>query len=611
MARASSFVISFLRQNPRTVPNPNSHIRNVTVDSKETNFITKEFIENQNQCNELLNDTINQSNLDIVRQVCKIIRTIPRWEETLISNFPSFNFSDTWFFRELLRQQENVFFSLRFFHWLQSEYEFSPDFDSYNVLFDMLVEAKACKAARNFLDQTGFSPEPGSLERYLRSLCENGLIEEAVDVFSLLNKIGYRPSIATWNLALSVCLKVGRNDVVWKLYQDMIDSGLVVDIDVETVGCLIQAFCNDGKASKGYKLLQQVLDDGLVPDTVAFHKLIAAFCKTRNYGRVSELLHTMIAANRAPDIYTYQEVINGLCKNRKWLEGYRIFNDLKDRGYAPDRVMYTTMIHGLCKMGRFGDARKLWFEMINKGMLPNEYTYNALLYGLYKVHNLEEAEKLYKEMLDKGYGETTVSYNTMIVGFCSHGRMDEAYRLFEEMPRKGIFRDLITFNHLIQGFCMQGNIVESLKLLHELVAQGLQPSTSSYTPIIRKLCQVGHIQEAKNLLNDMQSRGLEPKVYTHDHVIAGLCEQGYAAEGMERLVEMLKNRLKPQQKTFEKLVQCLSQSDRLDDSLLVLDFMFRIGYALKENICHSLVTKFCEGNAHFVESFFGEVLEIN
>ncbi|XP_022761187.1 pentatricopeptide repeat-containing protein At5g18950 [Durio zibethinus] len=611
MARVQPFIITFLRQNPRTAQNANTHIRNLTVDSKETNFIYREFGENQNQSKELVNGAINQPNLDIVKQVCKITRTIPRWEETLLSNFPSFNFSEPWFFREFLRQQESVLFSLSFFHWLRSEYEFSPDLDSCNVLFDKLVEAKACKAARNFLELTGFSPEPGSLERYLRCLCDDGLVEEAADLFSLLNKNGYCPSIATWNLALLACLKVSRNDLLWKLYQDMIDSGVVVDIDVGTVGCLIQAFCNDGEASKGYDLLRQILEDGLVPDTVAFHKLIAAFCKTRNYGRVSELLHTMIATNRAPDIYTYQEVINGLCKNRKCLEGYRIFNDLKDRGYAPDRVMYTTMIHGLCRMGRFGKARKLWFEMINRGMLPNEYTYNALLYGLYKVHDFKEAKKLYKEMLDRGYGETTVSYNIMIAWFCSHGRVDVAYDLFEKMPQKGIVRDLITFNSLIRGFCIKGNIAKSLNLLHELLAQGLQPSASSYKPIIENLRRVGHMQEAKNLLNDMLSRGLEPDVYTHDHVITGLCEKGYAAEGMELLVEMLRNGLKPQQNTFEKLLQCLSRSDRLDDSLLVLDFMFRIGYALKISICHSLIAKFCEGSAHFVESYLREVLEMN
>ncbi|MBA0800021.1 hypothetical protein Gohar_010490 [Gossypium harknessii] len=611
MAKASSFIVNFLRLNPRTGPNPNTQIRNLTIESNETSFIVKEIVKNQKPCEEQLNDSVRQSNLDIVKQVCKITRTVPRWEETLVSHFPSFNFSEPWFFRELLRQQDNVFFSLRFFHWLRSEYEFSPDFDSCNMLFDKLVEAKASKAARNFLQQTGFEPKPGSLERYLRCLCENESVEEAVDVFSILSEIGHCPSIETWNLALSACLKVGRNDLMWKFYQDMVESGIGVNIDVGTLGCLVQAFCIDGKASKGYKILRQNLADGLVPDTVAFHKLIAAFCKMKDYGRVSQLLHTMIATDRAPNIYTYQEVINGLCKNRKWLEGFRIFNDLKDRGHSPDRVMYTTIIHGLCKIGELREARKLWFEMINKGMVPNEYTYNALLYGLYKAHNLKEAERLYKEMLEKGYGEMTVSYNTVIAGLCSHGKTDEAYCLFEEMPRKGVVRDLITFNNLIRGFCVEGKVVESLNLLYELSAQGLQPSASSYTPIIKCLCQAGHIEEAESLLNDMHSQGLEPKDCTRNHLIFGLCKQGHVAEGMERFKEMLENQLKPQKKTFEKLIQSLSESDRLDDSLLVLDFMFRLGYALKTSICHSIVTKFCQRNTHLVESCLSEVLETN
>ncbi|KAB2015699.1 hypothetical protein E1A91_D08G045700v1 [Gossypium mustelinum] len=91
---------------------------------------------------------------------------------------------------------------------------------------------------RNFFHQTNFEPKPGSLERYLRCLCENKSVEEGVDVFSILTEIGYCPSIET-------------NDLMWKLYQDMVEPGVGVDIDVGAVGCLIQAFCIYGKVSKG------------------------------------------------------------------------------------------------------------------------------------------------------------------------------------------------------------------------------------------------------------------------------------------------------------------------------------------------------------------------
>ncbi|XP_038707100.1 pentatricopeptide repeat-containing protein At5g18950, partial [Tripterygium wilfordii] len=603
--RAQSSIATFLRQNPRSFSQiPNSQIRNITEESKKG----QELKPNRNP--EHLNDG-QQSFIDVAREVSKITRTRPRWEQTILSDFPSFNFADTGFFHELLKHQKNVLFSLQFFQWLHSCYGFVPDKGSCTVLFDALVEAMACSAAKSFLDDTGFIPEPGSFEAYVRCLFEGGLVEEGFNVYLRLKEAGVSASIKTCKSGFRGCLMAGRTDILWQLYQEMVASGIVADVDAETVGYLIQACCCNDELLKGYELLRQVLEDGLDPGNVAFNKLISGFCKKNNLTAVSELLHTMIARNCYPDIFSYQEVINGLCKKRKRLEALCVFNDLKDRGYAPNRVMYTTMIHGLCEMGCFGDARKLWFEMITKGITPNEYTYNALIHGFFKMGNFLEACKLHKEMCNQGFGETTVSYNTMISGFCLHGKTKVAYGLFEEMSKKGIVRDVKTYNYLIKCFCKEGKIEESQKLFEELLAQGLRPSTFSYTPLIRYLCQVGDLQEAKRLLQDMQNRDLQPSVYTYDHIVIGFYEQGNVTEGMEWLIEMLKRKLKPQKKTFEKLVGCLSQSDKLDDTLLVLDFMFRNGYALRPGLCHHLVTRLCKENPNFVERCVEEILGRN
>lgn len=494
--RVPSFLLTFIKhRRRRPTQNPSSQIRNLTVESKDRDFTDKELNPNQ-----------TLDSLDIVKNVCLITRTRSRWEETLLLDFPSVNFANPQFFREFLREQGNVLLSLRFFLWLRSEYGFLPDSDSCKVLFDALVEAKACKVAKEFLDQTSYSPEPGSLEGYIRSLCEDGMFEEAMDVFSISNGIGFCPGMATWNTALSCFLKAGRTDLVWKLYQDMVNLDVVKDADVETFGYLIQAFCYDGEVEKGYGLLRQLLEGGLVPGNIVFNRLIAAFSQKRNFSRVSELLHTMIAVRSAPDIWTYQEVVNGLCKGGKQIEGYRVFNDLKERGYTPDCVMYSTVIHGLCALGWLGEARKVWFDMKDKGFLPNEYTYIAMLHGYFKCRDLGQAEMLYQEMCDKGLGETTVSYNTMISGLCSLGEVSKAHQLFQDMSQKGIARDLITYNAMIAGFCKDGKVVEGKNLLDDLLAQGLQPSSASYAPIIKKMCEMDDIPGATVLLSDMKSR---------------------------------------------------------------------------------------------------------
>lgn len=333
------------------------------------------------------------------------------------------------------------------------------------------MDAKACVAAKSLLDLFGFTPTPSSLERYIRCLSHGGMAEEAVYVFGKCISVVFCPSMATWNASLSACLKIKRTDLVWTLYEQMTKTEAIASMDVETIGYLIRAYCDDNKVDDGYQLLRQVLEDGWCPDNAVFNTLISGFFKERQDARISELLHIMIAKRHRPDIFTYQEIIVGLLRRKKNLECFRLFNDLKDRGYFPDRVMYTTIIKCLCEMKWHGEARKLWFEMIRKGLLPNEYTYNVMIHGFCQIGNFYEAWKLFKEMRYKGY-QQTVSYTTMISGLCLHGRTDQAQELFEEMPQKGIVRDLITYNVLIGGLRRKGKLDEAKKLYNELRSQG-------------------------------------------------------------------------------------------------------------------------------------------
>ena len=592
MARpsSSSSIISFLRQSPNLV------IRNRSlVTGNHYGDVEGAHQHKQKQ----------QDLEEIVKRVSEITRTRPRWERTLLSDFRSFNFLDPSFLSHFVKHQNNAFISLRFFHWLSSQSGFLPDSSSCNVLFDALVAADACNAAKSFLESTNFNPNPDSIQAYIRCLCKGGLLEEAIIEFGQLKEVGVCASTKTWNSALKASIRAGRTDFVWELYGEMMNSK--VEANFDTVECVVQAYCDENRVSECYKLLK----DAIVPRNAAFNRLISRLCKNKDFGRMSDALHTMIGRKQAPDLFTYQEVVNGLCKAGKGHEGFRVFKDLKDRGYAPDRVMYTTMIHGLCEMRCLGDARKLWFEMIRKGFLPNEYTYNSMIHGYFRIGNLQEAWKMYREMCDKGYGEKTVSYNVMIKGLCSHGRIKEAHDLFEEMSRKGVPCNHFTYNTLVIGFCKEGKILEGRNLLYELLDRGIQPSAASYASLIEKICEEGNMENAKILWDDMQKRGLKPAVHTHDFMITGFCKQGCAIEGMEWLATMLSSKWRPGEKTFESLIQCLLQIDRLDYALLVLDSMLNIGYRLRISACNSLVAKLCEKNPHPVETYLERILERN
>ncbi|CAN8255884.1 unnamed protein product [Cochlearia groenlandica] len=463
MSKGQSYLISLVRNRS---PHNNPHIRrSLTVESRDTD-----------------SKPSSVTHAEMARTVTTVMRERRRWHQTLVSDYPSFDFSDPLFLRELLRSsQSNVMFSLWFFRWLCSNYDYKPDNVSLNLLFGALLDANAVKAAKSFLDTIGlkFSPETMLLERYVKCLCEEGLVDDSIRVYNVLKDMGTIPSVATCDSVLFCCVKAKKLDSFWEIYKEMKES----EAGPERLRCLIQALCDGGEVSEGYELMKKGLKQGLDPGYAVYAKLISGFCKVENYACMSEILHTMIASNHLPDLNTYHEIIKGLCKKRKHLEAYCIFNNLKEKGYAPDRVVYTTMIHGLCEMGKFGSARKLWLEMIKKGMRPNEYTYNVMIHAHLKRGEVVSARELYSEMVRNGYGETTVSCNTMITGLCSYGRSDKAFEFFKKMSETGVTPDAITYNALVQGFCKEHKVEKGINLFKELMALSLKPSDATYTAL--------------------------------------------------------------------------------------------------------------------------------
>ncbi|KAG2300160.1 hypothetical protein Bca4012_011755 [Brassica carinata] len=477
MSRGQSYFITLIRN-----PSRQNHSTNTTQIRTTLTLETSRGNSTEPKSSDEHQGSAPLSYTEMAKTVSTIIRQRHRWQQTLVSDFPSFNFADPLFFRQMLTlQNSNVMFSLWFFRWLCSSFDYKPDPVSLNLLFGALLDAKAVKAAKSFLDTTGskFSPEATLLERYVKCLCEDGLVDEGIRVYIQLKESGTVPSVATCNAVLLGCLKAKKLDLFWELHKEMKES----EVDLERIQCLIQALCDGGEVSEGYELLKKVLRQGLDPGHAVYARLISGFCEIGNYACMSEILHTMIAWNHLPSIYTYQEIIKGLCRNQKQREAFCLFNSLKERGYATDRVVYTTMIHGLCEMGWFGSARKLWFEMIGKGMRPNEFTYNVMIHAHLKRGEVVLARELYGEMLRNGFGETTVSCNTMITGFCSYGRADQGFEIFKRMSETGVRPDAITYNALVQGFCKENKVEKGVGLFKELKALGMKPSDRTYAAL--------------------------------------------------------------------------------------------------------------------------------
>ncbi|CAN6975239.1 hypothetical protein Bca4012_000699 [Brassica carinata] len=147
-------------------------------------------------------------------------------------------------------------FSLWFFRWLCSTFHYKPDYVSLNLLFGSLLDARAVKAAKGFLDSTGFNPAVTLLERYVKCLCKDGLVDEGIKVCTLLKEKKLRSLLELY-------------------HQGMRES----EFDVVRVQCLIRALCEGGEVSQAYELLKKVLKQGLDPGHAVYPQLISIWLR--------------------------------------------------------------------------------------------------------------------------------------------------------------------------------------------------------------------------------------------------------------------------------------------------------------------------------------------
>ncbi|CAB4298237.1 unnamed protein product [Prunus armeniaca] len=275
--------------------------------------------------------------------------------------------------------------------------------------------------------------------------------------------VGVCPSIMTWNAALSGCLKIGRTDIIWKLYQEMIECGVVADVDVDTDGYLIQAFCDDNKVLKGYELLR-VLVDGLVPGNAAFNKLISGFCKETPPHHDCKEQYCHVYDHDSWSLY------NGWLGEARKLWAKILYKEMCGGGHKETRVGYNAMMTGLCLHGRTDEAYRLFEEMPQKGIVPDLMTYNTVIQGFCREGKIVESTNLLRELLTQGLQPSTCSYTPLIKGLCQVVAVQEAKTLWNYMKNRDLEPSVGTHDDIIIGLCDQGDAAGGFKWLIEMTS---------------------------------------------------------------------------------------------------------------------------------------------
>ncbi|KAG4109668.1 hypothetical protein ERO13_D13G000560v2, partial [Gossypium hirsutum] len=236
----------------------------------------------------------------------------------------------------------------------------------FYVFFQVLVELGLLDEGNKLFDKIlnyGLIISVDSLNIYLSKLRDRlGGFWRAVKVFFELPDVGSCWNTASYNIIIHSLCKLGIIKEAHHLLLQLELRGCFPDVEAANgYSSVIYLLCEIGKVVQAEEALREMLNQGILSDSVVYTTLIDGFCKLGNIAFAYKLLNEM------------QEACN-------------VFQEILGRGLEPDEFTYTALIDGYCKAGEMKKAFSLYNLMVQMGLIPNVATYTAKIQQR-KTHN--------------------------------------------------------------------------------------------------------------------------------------------------------------------------------------------------------------------------------
>lgn len=355
----------------------------------------------------------------------------------------------------------------------------------------------------------------GACNALVTGLARNGLVDDALEVFSQFKGQGVELNTVSWTSIIASCSQNGKDMEALELFREMQIEGL--EPNSVTIPCLLPACGNiaalmHGKAAHCFAVRRGMLNDVYVGSAlidmyakcgrIELSRLCFDKMPTRNlvcwnavmsgyamHGKAKEtmeIFHMMLRSGQKPDFISFTCVLSACSQNGLTEEGWYYFNSMsKEHGIEARVEHYACMVTLLGRAGKLDEA----YSMIKKMPFePDACVLGALLSSC-RVHNnvtLGEstAKKLFK-LEPKNPGNYILLSNI----YASKGMWTEVDRVRDAMKSLGLRKNpgcsWIEFKNKVhmllagdKAHPQMNQIMEKLnKLSSEMKRSGYFPNT--------------------------------------------------------------------------------------------------------------------------------------
>ncbi|PON48933.1 Tetratricopeptide-like helical domain containing protein [Parasponia andersonii] len=238
------------------------------------------------------------------------------------------------------------------------------------------------------------------------SLCREGYIREALDLFGFAKRKGITLNIVSYNSVIGALCRQGCHVEAFRLF----DSLERIDVfpSQVTYAILIGALCREGFLKDARQLFKRMLLMGFEPNIRVYNSFIDGYCRTGQMDEALKLLYDFELKGLSPDGFTVSAIINGCCRKGDMEGALEYLFEFKRKGVLPDFLGFMYLIRGLCAKGRMEEARSVLREMLQS---------QSVIQLINKVDTEVETESL----------------ESLLISLCEQGSIKEVVAVLNEV----------------------------------------------------------------------------------------------------------------------------------------------------------------------------------
>ncbi|WOL02930.1 hypothetical protein Cni_G11649 [Canna indica] len=318
-----------------------------------------------------------------------------------------------------------------------------------------------------------------------------------------------------------------------------------------------------------------------------YSKLIDAHSKADRIEDAERILQAMIEKGIMPDVIVSLVLVHMYSKVGNLDRAKDAFDSLRREGFEPDLKAYSSMITAYAKVGIPKEGETLMRQMEARDIKPTREIYMELLKAFAKNGEVDGAQRIMNNMQFSGIQPTLESFTLLVQAYGKAGDPDLARGHFDHMIKSGYKPDDQCTANMMAAYCRKNLLDKALDLLLTLEKDGFQPGIATYSILVDWFGQLQLVEEAEAILRKIAEKGETPfEVHVSLCCMYSRTRQEAKARKSLKILEARKELLQADQ--FERIISGLLAGGLLDDAKRMLERMQARGFTPPEHFRFSL-----------------------